>query len=95
VRPGDRVPADGTVVEGESAVNQAPITGESVPVDKTGGDEVYAGTINEEGYLEADVTAEAEDSTLAARIIELVEDAQRTRPTTNSSSIALPVSTRR
>jgi len=94
VRPGDRVPADGTVVEGESAVNQAPITGESVPVDKTGGDEVYAGTINEEGYLEADVTAEAEDSTLA-RIIELVEDAQRTRPTTNSSSIALPVSTRR
>mgnify|MGYP000754850576 CR=1 FL=1 len=76
VRPGDRVPADGTVVEGESAVNQAPITGESVPVDKVAGDEVYAGTINEEGYLEAEVTAEAEDSTLA-RIIELVEDAQR------------------
>jgi len=76
VRPGDRVPADGTVVEGESAVNQAPITGESVPVDKVAGDEVYAGTINEEGYLEAEVTVEAEDSTLA-RIIELVEDAQR------------------
>ncbi|QIO24500.1 heavy metal translocating P-type ATPase [Haloarcula sp. JP-L23] len=76
VRPGDRIPADGTVVEGESAVNQAPITGESVPVDKTDGDEVYAGTINEEGYLEVEVTAEAEDSTLA-RIIELVEDAQR------------------
>jgi Cd2+/Zn2+-exporting ATPase len=76
VRPGDRVPADGTVVEGQSAVNQAPITGESVPVDKAAGDEVYAGTINEEGYLEAEVTAEAEDSTLA-RIIELVEDAQR------------------
>jgi Cd2+/Zn2+-exporting ATPase len=76
VRPGDRVPADGTVAEGESAVNQAPITGESVPVDKTNGDEVYAGTINEEGYLEVEVTAEAEDSTLA-RIIELVEDAQR------------------
>src|SRR6056297_3933043 len=47
VRPGDRVPADGTVVEGESAVNQAPITGESVPVDKIDGDEVFAGTINE------------------------------------------------
>jgi len=76
VRPGDRIPADGTVVEGESAVNQAPITGESVPVDKTDGDDVYAGTINEEGYLEVAVTAEAEDSTLA-RIIELVEDAQR------------------
>jgi len=76
VRPGDRIPTDGTVVEGESAVNQAPITGESVPVDKTDGDEVYAGTINEEGYLEVEVTAAAEDSTLA-RIVELVEDAQR------------------
>ncbi|WP_049972280.1 heavy metal translocating P-type ATPase [Haladaptatus cibarius] len=76
VRPGDRIPADGTVAEGESAVNQAPITGESVPVDKADGDEVYAGTINEEGYLEVAITAEAEDSTLA-RIIELVEDAQR------------------
>ena len=78
VRPGDRIPADGSVAEGESAVNQAPITGESVPVDKTDGDEVYAGTINEEGYLEVEVTAAAEDSTLA-RIIELVEDAQRDR----------------
>ena len=78
VRPGDRIPADGGVVEGESAVDQAPITGESVPVDKTDGDEVYAGTINEEGYLEVEVTAAAEDSTLA-RIIELVEDAQRDR----------------
>jgi len=76
VRPGDRIPADGTVVEGESAVDQAPITGESVPVDKTGGDEVYAGTINEEGYLEVEVTAAAGESTLA-RIVELVEDAQR------------------
>jgi Cd2+/Zn2+-exporting ATPase len=76
VRPGDRIPADGTVFEGESAVNQAPITGESVPVDKTDGDEVYAGTINEEGYLEVEVTTAAEDSTLA-RIVELVEDAQR------------------
>jgi Cd2+/Zn2+-exporting ATPase len=76
VRPGDRIPADGDVIEGESAVNQAPITGESVPVDKSDGDEVYAGTINEEGYLEAEVTSETEDSTLA-RIIELVEDAQR------------------
>ena len=76
VRPGDRIPTDGTVTEGESAVNQAPITGESVPVDKAGGDEVYAGTINEEGYLEVEVATEADDSTLA-RIIELVEDAQR------------------
>ena len=78
VRPGDRIPADGRVAEGESAVNQAPITGESVPADKTDGDEVYAGTINEEGYLEVEATAAAEDSTLA-RIVELVEDAQRDR----------------
>ncbi|MFB6211447.1 MAG: heavy metal translocating P-type ATPase [Halobacteriales archaeon] len=75
VRPGEKIPMDGEVVEGQSAVNQAPITGESVPVDKTVGDEVYAGTINEEGYLEMQVTAEASDNTIA-RIVELVEDAQ-------------------
>ncbi|WP_436348153.1 heavy metal translocating P-type ATPase [Natronorubrum sp. FCH18a] len=75
VKPGEKIPMDGEVVDGESAVNQAPITGESVPVDKTGGDEVYAGTINEEGYLEVQVTSEAGDNTLS-RIIEMVEDAQ-------------------
>ena len=75
VRPGEKIPMDGEVVDGESAVNQAPITGESVPVDKTGGDEVYAGTINEEGYLEVRVTSEAGDNTLS-RIVEMVEDAQ-------------------
>jgi len=78
VRPGEKIPADGIVVEGASAVNQAPITGESIPTDKAVGDDVYAGTINEEGYLEVEVTAEASESTLA-RIIELVEDAQRGR----------------
>lgn len=76
VRPGEKIPMDGEVIEGESAVNQAPITGESVPVDKATGDEVYAGTINEEGYLEVHVTATAANNTIA-RIIELVEDAQR------------------
>jgi Cd2+/Zn2+-exporting ATPase len=75
VRPGEKIPMDGVVVDGESAVNQAPITGESVPVDKTSGDEVYAGTINEAGYLEVEVSAEATENTLA-RIVEMVEDAQ-------------------
>jgi Cd2+/Zn2+-exporting ATPase len=75
VKPGEKIPMDGRVVDGESAVNQAPITGESVPVDKTVDEEVYAGTINEEGYLEVEVTSEAGDNTLA-RIVDLVEDAQ-------------------
>jgi len=75
VRPGDKIPLDGTVVKGESAVDQSPITGESVPVDKTAGDEVYAGAINEEGYLEVEVTSTAGDSTLS-RIIEMVQGAQ-------------------
>ncbi len=75
VRPGEKIPMDGTVVEGESAVNQAPITGESVPVDKTSGDEVYAGTINEAGYLELEVTSAAGEDTLS-RIVEMVEDAR-------------------
>ncbi|WP_144922487.1 heavy metal translocating P-type ATPase [Halorubrum salsamenti] len=75
VRPGEKVPLDGTVIEGESAVDESPITGESVPVDKAPGDEAFAGAINEEGYLEIDVTSTAGDSTLA-RIIELVQGAQ-------------------
>jgi Cd2+/Zn2+-exporting ATPase len=75
VRPGEKIPVDGRVVEGTSAVDQAPITGESVPVDKTVDDEVYAGTINEGGYLEIEVTARAAETTLS-RVVELVEDAQ-------------------
>jgi Cd2+/Zn2+-exporting ATPase len=78
VKPGEKIPMDGEVVDGESAVDQAPITGESVPVDKTVGDEVYAGTINEEGYLEIEVTSAAGENTLS-RIVELVEDAQSNR----------------
>ncbi|MCL7418806.1 MAG: cadmium-translocating P-type ATPase, partial [Halalkalicoccus sp.] len=78
VRPGEKVPVDGTVLEGESAVNQAPITGESVPVDKTPGDEVFAGTIAEGGYLEVRAETAAAETTIA-RIIELVEDAQSNR----------------
>ncbi len=78
VRPGEQVPADGVVVEGESAVDQAPVTGESVPVDKRAGDEVFAGTMNETGYLEVEVTAEPGSDTLS-RIVALVEDAQANR----------------
>ncbi|MFC4448730.1 heavy metal translocating P-type ATPase [Halorussus aquaticus] len=78
VRPGEKIPVDGDVLEGTSAVNQAPITGESVPVDKSLGDEVYAGTVNEEGYLEVEATAEADETTLS-QVIELVGDAQRDR----------------
>jgi Cd2+/Zn2+-exporting ATPase len=75
VRPGERIPMDGTILTGESAVNQAPITGESVPVDKAGGDEVYAGTINGQGALTVRVTRLAADTTIA-RIIKMVEEAQ-------------------
>ncbi|PSP41062.1 cadmium-transporting ATPase [Halobacteriales archaeon QH_10_70_21] len=75
VRPGERIPLDGAVVDGESAVDESPITGESVPVDKAGGDEVYAGSINEGGYLEVEVTSTAGDSTLS-RIVEMVQGAQ-------------------
>jgi Cd2+/Zn2+-exporting ATPase len=78
VRPGERVPVDGDVLDGESAVDQSPITGESVPVDKTVGDEVFAGTVNEGGYLEVGVTSEASDTTIA-RVVEMVEDAQSNR----------------
>lgn len=75
IKPGSRIPVDGIVVEGSSAVNQAPITGESVPVAKGAGDEVFAGTINENGRLLVEVTRPAGDTTLA-RIISLVEEAQ-------------------
>ncbi|QLH79747.1 cation-translocating P-type ATPase [Halosimplex rubrum] len=75
VEPGEKIPMDGTVTEGSSAVNQAPITGESVPVDKAVGDEVFAGTINEQGFLAVETTAAAGDTTID-RIVELVEDAQ-------------------
>ena len=76
VRPGEKIPLDGVVTEGTSAVNQAPITGESVPVNRSRGEDVYAGTINEEGYLEVEVASESSESTVA-RIVRMVEDAQR------------------
>ena len=78
VRPGEKVPLDGRVAAGQSHVNQAPVTGESLPVEKAAGDDVFAGTINGRGALEVEVTRLRRDSTLA-RIIHLVEQAQSQR----------------
>jgi Cd2+/Zn2+-exporting ATPase len=75
VHPGERIPLDGRVAGGTSDVNQAPITGESVPVPKAAGDEVFAGTINGDGALEVESTKPAEETTLA-HIIRMVEEAQ-------------------
>ncbi|MBK8069405.1 MAG: heavy metal translocating P-type ATPase [Rhodanobacteraceae bacterium] len=81
LKPGERVALDGIVSAGHSAVDQSPITGESVPVDKTVGDSLFAGSINQSGELEFTVTAKADESTLA-RIIHAVESAQGTRAPT-------------
>ena len=78
VRAAERVPVDGLVKNGTSAVNQAAVTGESLPVSKTIGDEVFAGTLNGEGVLEIEVTHTAQDSTIS-RILRLVEEAQLKR----------------
>jgi Cd2+/Zn2+-exporting ATPase len=81
VRPGERVPLDGVVCAGATSIDQSPVTGESLPVDKAVGDPVFAGTINQTGSFEFGVTAPASHSTLA-RIIHAVEQAQATRAPT-------------
>lgn len=81
VLPGERVPLDGEVISGRSTVNQAPITGESLPVEKQPGDTVFAGTINEHGVMEVKVSADYAHTTLA-RIIETVQEAQAERAPT-------------
>ncbi|ESS09855.1 MAG: heavy metal-(Cd/Co/Hg/Pb/Zn)-translocating P-type ATPase [uncultured archaeon A07HN63] len=75
VRPGEKIPVDGVIREGDSAIDESPITGESVPADKGPGDEVYAGSLTEAGYIEIEATAAATDSTIA-RVIDLVEAAE-------------------
>ena len=81
VRPGERLALDGRVVVGYSSIDQAPVTGESIPVEKSPGDGVFAGTINQQGALEYEVTAPATDTVLA-RIIHAVEEAQGSRAPT-------------
>ncbi|ODT07879.1 MAG: cadmium-translocating P-type ATPase [Mesorhizobium sp. SCN 65-20] len=81
IRPGDRVAADGIVVEGASTLDEAPVTGESVPKLKSAGDQVFAGTINTDAVLKVRVTATSADNTIA-RVIQLVEEAQESKAPT-------------
>ncbi len=81
VRPGDRIPADGDIIEGTSGIDQSPVTGESVPVTKGPGDTVFAGSINAEAALRVQVSKAATDNTIA-RIIKLVEEAESSRAPT-------------
>lgn len=78
IRPGQRVPLDGTVLDGHSMVDQSPVTGESIPVQKQARDQVFAGTVNENGVLQVRVTSLASD-TVVARIIRTVDEAQKAR----------------
>jgi Cd2+/Zn2+-exporting ATPase len=81
VRPGDRIPSDGTVVDGASEVNEAPITGESRPVLKEAGSNVYAGSVNADGELRVTITKASADNTIA-RIVHMVEEAQASKAPT-------------
>jgi Cd2+/Zn2+-exporting ATPase len=83
IKPGERIPLDGVVLLGSTSINQAPITGESIPVSKTIGDEVFAGTVNNEGYLEIQVTKWSEETVLS-KIVALVSEAQRVKSPTET-----------
>ena len=83
VKPGDKIPLDGQVSEGISAVNQAAITGESMPVTKKIGDDVFAGTLNEEGYIEIEVTKRSNETVLS-KIVELVKESQNRKSSTET-----------
>ncbi|MEF8874298.1 MAG: cation-translocating P-type ATPase [Candidatus Thermoplasmatota archaeon] len=81
VKPGERIPVDGKIIDGSSSIDESPITGESVPKEKSQDDEVFAGTLNVDGALKVEVTKKSTDSTLA-RIIKLVEDAEEKKAET-------------
>ena len=81
IRPGERIPVDGEIVSGRSAVDQSPITGESMPVEKNTGDTVFAGTLNQQGTLDVRATHPAQNTTLA-RVIKMVEEAQDSKAPT-------------
>tara|TARA_B100000745_G_scaffold47277_1_gene28400 strand:+ start:6928 stop:8883 length:1956 start_codon:yes stop_codon:yes gene_type:complete len=83
VKPGEQIPLDGVVIKGESTIDEASITGESIPVDKTIDDQVFASTMNVQGYLEIKVEKTSQDSTFA-RIITLIEEAQASRAPTQA-----------
>jgi Cd2+/Zn2+-exporting ATPase len=83
VKPGEKIALDGEITKGTSSINQAPITGESIPIDKGIGDAVYAGTVNESGSIQVKVTKLVEDTTIA-RIIHMVEEAQEKKAPTQS-----------
>jgi len=84
VRPGARIPVDGIILDGDSGIDQSSVTGESLPVDKTVGDQVFASTVNGEGALEVKVTRLAKDSTLA-RVMKMVEEAQAQKSPTQQT----------
>ncbi|MCC7118787.1 MAG: cadmium-translocating P-type ATPase [Anaerolineales bacterium] len=84
VRPGVRIPVDGIILDGDSGIDQSSVTGESLPVDKTTGDQVFASTVNGEGALEVKVTRLAKDSTLA-RVMKMVEEAQAQKSPTQQT----------
>ncbi len=81
VRPGDRIPADGIILSGESAIDESPVTGESISVRKGAGADVFAGTVSSDGVLRINVTAAAADNTIA-RVVRLVEEAQESKAPT-------------
>jgi len=81
IRPGEKIPLDGKVITGHSSINESPITGESFPAEKEEGDDVFAGTLNEDGYLEVRVAKRSEDTVLS-RIVRLVEEAEKRKSKT-------------